>query len=115
MPPTNFVIADPVTLLERAKERIADISNWTQRAGARNSAGDSVRAKDADACQWCALGALEYPDGATQRAWEAAACALAYASRAMGWEGPVDVNDNGGHAPALEMYDIAIAEMKAVR
>ena len=47
-------------LLERARALLARESRWTQKALARDEAGQPVQACSDDAVSWCLLGALEH-------------------------------------------------------
>jgi hypothetical protein len=107
-----------------ARAKIADESNWTQHALARDVYGsekprnhpladdphwEGIDGRDTDACQWCAMGAVQAvtPTAHEQQTWEAldaAAAKLYYNPRIA------DVNDEVGHAAVLACFDQAIKD-----
>lgn len=48
----------------KPSELLSDPSKWCQHDEARKSNGDVALARDPEACQWCAVGAMRlcYPD-----------------------------------------------------
>lgn len=97
--------AETVEVLRRARALIADPEHWCTGDWARDAALIGAHPKDANACRWCASGALmaasDQPDGA---GWVLTAAAHSlYAAEVIA------VNDDLGHAAVLAMYDRAIA------
>ncbi len=112
--------------LRAARALIEDRERWTCRAAARNAAGDVVVADAADACQWCAVGALFriiYTPGHDASAtlesprWTRAYDALEEAAldlyEAEGYASAAAVNDYKGHRAALAVYARAVERLAA--
>jgi hypothetical protein len=105
-----------------ARAKIADPTNWTQKALARDSEGcnkpskhplafnphwEGIDGRDPRACQWCALGALQAvtPEGKDRPAMYA----LCKAARQLYETDRIaTINDDLGHAAVLACYDKAI-------
>ncbi len=98
--------------LEQAKAVIATKKTWTKDTAARNSSGDKVQTLDADACEFCAMGALIKVDNkvADNRVFGDAFRALYDEANKLGYVNVADMNDNGGHAVTLAAFDLAIKE-----
>jgi hypothetical protein len=108
-----------------ARAKIADESNWTQHALARDVYGsekprdhpladdthwEGIDGRDVQACQWCAMGAVQAVtpiehERYVQKALNAAALKL-YEDLAS----IPEVNDNLGHAAVLACFDQAIKD-----
>lgn len=89
--------------LKKARELIKDPSNWTQRASARNSAGESRSPSSSSACCWCASGALEKVcNKFFIGPWDAL-------SRFTKMQTVITFNDSHTHAEVLALFDKAIA------
>jgi hypothetical protein len=100
-------------ILIAARAKIADAANWTQNALARDAKGCAVHGeedldgRDARACQWCAIGAVQ----AVSNFESAAVRALNIAATALyGRGGIADVNDEIDHAAVLACFDKAIGD-----
>jgi hypothetical protein len=106
-----------------ARAKIADESNWTQHALARDVYGsekpsshpladdthwEGIDGRDVQACQWCAMGAVQAvtPIEHEQDAWSALNAAARLHSRVS----IPEVNDNLGHAAVLACFDQAIKD-----
>lgn len=121
------VEAKVLRLLETARSRISDESSWCAGRLAENDEGRIVPACWEAACRWCALGALiadlSVPPGVMGLAEDALNRAAIKilpeedvpAEMLAGVRKPAGlaekVNDDYGHAEALLMYDMAIAEL----
>jgi hypothetical protein len=110
--------------LTAARAKIADKGNWTQGVLARDANGDDkprshpladdphwegIDGRDTDACQWCALGAVQAvtPVEHEQDAYSA----LNIAARQLhGGIRMPEVNDELGHAAVLACFDQAIKD-----
>ena len=106
-------------LLVRARAKIADENNWTRRAYARLKSGVVCDFMHPDVCCWCGTGALfceirkmqlKNEDIHIVDVGELALAHLKDASMEKYSASPVEVNDGGGHADVLEMYDAAIQD-----
>ncbi|WP_426315553.1 DUF6197 family protein [Methylobacterium fujisawaense] len=94
-----------VAKLIAARTRIADQAQWTTEVYARDAAGNSVPPNAADACRWCAYGALVV-EGGEEHGPEASL--LTRAARSLRSYGVLGTNDELGHAAVIAMYDHAI-------
>jgi hypothetical protein len=110
--------------LTAARAKIADESNWTQHALARDAEGsykprshplsddahwEGIDGRDVQACRWCAMGAVQAvtPVQHEQDTWEA----LNIAARKLHNVVSIpEVNDNLGHAAVLACFDQAIKD-----
>lgn len=95
--------------LERAKERIADSEDWTQRFFALAPDGygghNSCYERNPKACKWCAVGSLRAEPGL-----QATAERFLYDAAVDLYDrSPYLVNDKLGHEAVMRMYDRAIA------
>jgi hypothetical protein len=93
-------------VLKAARALISDPARWTQGAYARDEQGNEVDIYDAEACAWCALGAITLVsiDMPGSRAWRELMATTAI---------PVsDFNDNSDHAAVLGLYDRTIARLE---
>jgi hypothetical protein len=108
-----------------ARAKIADVSDWTQHALARDVYGsdkprdhplsddthwEGINGRDIQACQWCAMGAVQAvtPVEHEQDAWGAldrAAAKIYHAPISIS-----EVNDEAGHASVLACFDQAIKD-----
>jgi hypothetical protein len=99
-----------VTIMERAREVIADPEHWCRGSFARGRGGVSVSVGDVSARRYCAIGAIILAaleiTGDTSRARELA-CSVATKISETG--SLVVVNDHQGHAAVLALFDKAIA------
>jgi hypothetical protein len=104
-------------ILKAARGLISDREHWTTKAYARGRHGGTVPVSSKEACQFCAIGAadrivylrtgsLVTRDSETLR--EEVMRALILATITLGYTAVTDVNDIGGHALTLTMYDRAI-------
>jgi hypothetical protein len=96
-------------VLIRARSLIARPAQWTRRVLASSRTGHPVLWHDQQACQWCALGAINRAAydllGDRQRAEEIADEVIATCFPAnMSW-----INDTEGHAAVLGLFDGALA------
>lgn len=112
---TDVMILDA---LRDAAALIADPERWTQKAPARNAAGDPVDPHSDDAVCWCATGALARVTGKTsgyRPLYERARTPLYTAAleiRHVTPSGIAVVNDKLGHVPTLGMFQRAIELME---
>lgn len=83
---------DAATILRRARKRISDPKRWTQGQMARKATGTGVAAKNADACKWCAVGAIRKA-APKERGAHHAHRLLSTASHKLFGVGPIQVND----------------------
>jgi hypothetical protein len=108
--------------LSAARAKIADESSWTQHVLARDAKGndkpsdhphsdethwEGLDGRDSQACQWCAMGAVQAvtPEEHEQDAYTA----LNIAARQLhGGLSMPEVNDDLGHAAVLACFDHAI-------
>jgi hypothetical protein len=98
-----------VTVLEEARDLIANERYWTTGAFARDRLGMKVSPRNESASQWCAIGALER----VQICWPPSpidhyAARILYRARPRPYV-VTEVNDRLGHEAVLAMYDRAIA------
>jgi hypothetical protein len=110
--------------LVAARAKVADESNWTAYALARDAEGndkpsshplsddthwEGIDGRHPQACRWCALGAVQ---SVTPEGWEhEASTALNIAARQLyGGTSIPEVNDNLGHAAVLACFDKAIED-----
>lgn len=126
-PPGRELQAGPLTqLLIKARQRIVNPVHWARGAYARDAAANPVNVMDAAAVCWCAIGTLERECGNHMPSWDtptpeagvkrrtdplyhAAHAILETASKALGSNGSITaLNDGGGHARVLLMYNKAI-------
>jgi hypothetical protein len=107
----------PAEILRAAKALIADPKRWTMGEYARDTAGAFVSPTDPAACCFCAIGALARAAGRPvcdiEREDLPAAGFLQEACRETGAYFPHRVNDDGGHAAVMAMYDRAISLAEA--
>jgi hypothetical protein len=106
-------------VLRAARAKIADRKNWTRGYFARDTKGREVACSDAEACRFCALGALRAVGGSgliDPLAHEE----LQRASKALGFGSLVAIaNDTpmtkggAGHRGILAAYDRAIEKLEA--
>lgn len=101
-------MSTPSEILRAARDKIADPARWTQNAHALDRYGEVVDAKDERAVRWCAMGALlPELDGKPMSIKDAV---YRHLESALGSTDYVtNVNDRGGHAAVLNLYDRAIA------
>jgi hypothetical protein len=99
-----------VQILERARTLIADERHWCPGDLARNALGFPVSPTDGNAEQRCALGALV---AAAHEFTNDPGLVHHLATTAMrplvGATSLTHINDAGGHAVVLELFDLAIA------
>jgi hypothetical protein len=113
----NYLIA--------ARAKIADPANWTQHVLARDANGDDkpsdhpfanyihwegIDGRDSQACQWCAVGAVQ---AVTTEDIEATVIlALCKAARQLHKADNIaNVNDELGHGAVLACFDRAIGDI----
>ena len=117
--------------LEAARELISDEARWTSGTFARAVDGTPSHPSDPEACRWCAHGAIrrtfdrgtgpvgsdpEYAhacsvlDAAARELYGANSPAIEMAAGSWSYIG---VNDVLGHRAVLQVYDRAIARLKA--
>jgi hypothetical protein len=113
-----------------ARAKIADPTNWTQNAFARDVYGsekprnhplafnphwEGIDGRDPRACQWCAMGAVQAvtpsyePEALVFHALHKAAGRL-YEREIGVFGGIAEVNDNLGHDAVLACFDKAIED-----
>jgi hypothetical protein len=112
-----------VEVLKAAKQRITPEEAWTTGMFAGDAEGMATPVGDAQACRWCAEGALAtelLPGGVDQRQVPVRGLLRDYAAykfltEAAHPDTPVGVNDDGSHSEVLAMFDEAIqlAEQEA--
>jgi hypothetical protein len=93
-----------------ARERLTDPANWTVGA---TWTREGARCEVDQADRGCAVGTpyiVAYPDGAPRTSLNIirVQVVLGIVAKAMGYDTITDLNDKGGHAKVLEMYDRAI-------
>lgn len=93
-----------------ARAKIADEKNWTTKAFARDTNGDSVPSSDQDAVCWCAIGAIlsVLPPGAVfefDDLWKP------LDNLALG--SMVTLNDERTHTEVMSVFDCMIAAQTA--
>lgn len=96
-------------VLRAARTRITPEDAFTGAHMALTARGRGIASTSPKAVRWDAYGALCAESGTDWRLEEAARQALQAAAVVMGYRGPVDVCQNGGHGAALRMLDAAIA------
>lgn len=103
-------LADQLRLLEDARARILDPKHWTQEVIARNAAGEEIGEDQPEAVCWCAIGSIyrsayELNIGVATRS---------RVHRRLAQPRPlIDTNDELGHAAVIELFDEAIADVRA--
>jgi hypothetical protein len=112
-----------IKVLERAREIITPVENWTRYVGARDKDGESISSRSDKACQWCLVGALGKASGELSPPGEDMLdkssdrdnlySALGHVSGRMFGKNPMAVNDREGHACALQLLDETIRVVKA--
>lgn len=131
-----------LTLLHRARDRIANPERWTTEHYARNLLSEAVPLHSENACSWCSMGALarelfelrveqagslvegtelfllepgDVPDEACWYARTALNRAARFlASYHHGWRaGSLEIfNDDAGHVGVMAMFDRAIRQLE---
>lgn len=101
----------PQEILIQARALIESPTRWTQLAYARKEDGSKCPATSALACQWCSAGAVQriaLLNGVSS------AMAMGYLNRAAEDAIPgcdaITINDRGGHAVVMEVFNNAIGE-----
>lgn len=105
-----------VQVLERARALIADERHWCPGDLARDRKGLSVSPTARDAAQRCALGALvaaAYEITGNRR--QAHDVAMSAMRPFVGATQLTYINDAGGHAAALTLFDSAIAGIQGAQ
>lgn len=90
-----------------ARDLLSDPRRWTTETFARNAEGDSVSEYSADACSFCAHGAINHVAGGhfgTPTALYTAAARLLK----EGEPNVAEVNDHLGYAATMKMFALAI-------
>ena len=104
---------DAVVVLVRARALISLPAGWTQKAFARNHAGDPVEYWDREAVCFCVQGAKQRAAAELDVAGSAATVAgeMLYdaAFDLFGSYSLVTVNDQLGHGAVIETLDLAIS------
>lgn len=98
-------------VLKAARERITDKKSWTTKAMARDKNSRVTSASDPKACKWCATGAIKLE--AILRGHEDWWSVVAEIQRPR-FESVVWVNDMGGHAAILDLFDKTIASLEVL-
>jgi hypothetical protein len=111
-----------------ARAKITDESNWTQHALARDVYGsekprnhpladdthwEGIDGRHPQACQWCALGALQAVTPTIEHEQDASSALNAAARHLYKGNNIPEVNDNIGHAAVLACFDKAIKDASA--
>lgn len=106
-----------VVALRAAKQIISNPERWTCGEYARTSTGHYVGVENPSAVSFCSIGALAIACGTSVKLAEEteAYTFLANASIEQGYNWPHDLNDKGGHAKAMAMFDRAIALAEAAQ
>lgn len=102
--------SDVVSVLRAAKQIISDPSRWTCGEYARTSRGKCIGVECDAAVSFCSIGALASALGSDVDAAEnSAAYKLLHrvATEESYWS-VASLNDQGGHAAAMSMFDRAI-------
>lgn len=105
-----------VAMMVAAKNLILNKSNWTKGMLARDKCGNAVCPESKEACQFCAMGALDRiikkeeagPVNANFLRKE-----LHRAAQRMGRNSAIAVNDACEHSDVMKMFDEAIATLPA--
>lgn len=100
---TSPFTSEQLDILRRARERISDPARWTQGWFARNAAGNKTTSVSADACRWCAAGALVVEG--REDGW-----VLLRAIQCCLQESLFVINDRQGHADVLAAFDKLLTE-----
>lgn len=95
----------PAEILRAAKAKIEKPENWCQHNYAQTKQGRPIGANEANACRWCAIGALRAVGGSGGRAIDFLAMAAHEAGAPTIWI----LNDTADHAAVLAAYIRAIA------
>jgi hypothetical protein len=113
------------TDLLAARAKITDESNWTQGVMARDANGDDkprshpladdihwegIDGRYPQACQWCALGAVQAVTTTIDYEQDASSALNAAARHLHGGISIASVNDELGHAAVLACFDKAIKD-----
>lgn len=109
-----------VELLRAGRKVITDPKNFAQGSYARTANGGRTGSCQDDAVAWDATGALRkaYPEcsvfieeDVSESVLYKASLILAQAAAQAGYTGVFDLNDRGGHAAVLAVYDAAITAL----
>lgn len=105
----------PREILIAARAKIEDRANWTQLATARDAVGATVHSRSPQACQWCAIGALNAVASRDTAIFDARDILGSVTPQVRNGEFLMisDVNDLAGHMAVMEMFDLAIAKAAA--
>ena len=101
--------AEVVRILKHAKALIADKEHWLQEAFATNAEGRNTSPWNADAVNFCAVGAnrkaagMEHSEGS--RKYLAIACKLMTFGE---YSNIAEFNDRSTHEEVMELFDVAI-------
>lgn len=102
--------------LREMRELIADPARWTTGVEALSDSGCSVAAWSDNACRWCLSGAhnaiRNRPSWQGTEAGYTAFAALRRVAFDLRGRSIQDANDQGTHADALELLDVAIARVE---
>lgn len=105
----------PAEILRAAKAKIEDPVNWLVEEEACDDMGTPVPPADYDACQWCAMGALNAIEWRVNPDYTGPYDYLEQAALEMGFQSkghlvpPAHLNDTAGHSAVMAMFDRAIA------
>lgn len=106
------------SVLQDARDLIADPDHWTQGYGARTAEGYNIHPTSFGATSFCAVGAVNRVTGGKPNLMEPAltslrAAVLEGAPSGARTSGPITTfNDNHTHAEVLAMFDRAIASVR---
>ena len=95
-------------ILIAARRRLSDPHRWTKGAAARDARGRDVHPLDPAAVRWCALGALQVASDGVGERYHAAVVRLLEVRDGAGIDTIPSLNDTGGRAAVLDLYDRAI-------
>ena len=96
-------------ILVEARALIEDEKNWTRDRGACDAMGFTCDPRDAEACAWCAVGALFKITGSTHgRSINGPLSYLVHAASEAGYTSVNYANDQGTHGLVLGIFDAAI-------
>lgn len=95
---------------------ISKEENWCKRAPARSKRGGIVNVASAEACQFCAIGAIAKVAEANNGRFEnnlVYSMALDHLSKQLDWKPITDYNDDPKttHQDILSLFDKAIQEL----
>lgn len=111
----HFPIISALQVLKEARALIEDPKHWTTGVEARDKNGNAVPVFNPEACQFCALGAVNRAASVHPgQILDAITALLTTVSNIFpGYDGTPDVNDQLGHAAVLTLFDETIRRLES--